>query len=54
MGAILCSLPVKKAFVAQLVEQLTLNQLVDGSNPPEGTMISAAFAFVNAAFFVSH
>ena len=25
------------AFVAQSVEQLTLNQLVDGSNPPEGT-----------------
>ena len=27
----------KQAFVAQSVEQLTLNQLVDGSNPPEGT-----------------
>ena len=26
------------AFVAQSVEQLTLNQLVDGSNPPEGTI----------------
>ena len=31
----------KEAFVAQSVEQLTLNQLVDGSNPPEGTNNSA-------------
>ena len=30
----------KDAFVAQSVEQLTLNQLVDGSNPPEGTIQS--------------
>ena len=30
----------KKASVAQSVEQLTLNQLVDGSNPPGGTKIA--------------
>ena len=39
------------AFVAQSVEQLTLNQLVDGSNPPEGTILSRA-GFSSAAFFV--
>ena len=27
------------ASVAQLVEQLTLNQLVVGSNPPRGTIL---------------
>lgn len=30
-------------FVAQLVEQLTLNQLVVGSSPTEPTSISASF-----------
>ena len=28
----------RDASVAQSVEQLTLNQLVDGSNPPGGTI----------------
>ncbi len=32
------ALPVMAASVAQLVEQLTLNQLVVGSNPPRGTI----------------
>ena len=36
----------KDAFVAQSVEQLTLNQLVDGSNPPEGTKPIFTIAFV--------
>ena len=31
----------KVAPVAQSVEQLTLNQLVDGSNPPGGTILNA-------------
>ena len=31
--------PVLVASVAQLVEQLTLNQLVVGSNPPRGTSL---------------
>lgn len=30
------------ASVAQSVEQLTLNQLVDGSNPPGGTILKPA------------
>ena len=34
---IVCLVFENDAFVAQSVEQLTLNQLVDGSNPPEGT-----------------
>ena len=33
---------LKKASVAQSVEQLTLNQLVDGSNPPGGTIFMNA------------
>ena len=32
--------PLLVASVAQLVEQLTLNQLVVGSNPPRGTNFS--------------
>ena len=33
------TLQTKVASVAQLVEQLTLNQLVVGSNPPRGTIL---------------
>lgn len=36
------SLVFKDAFVAQLVEQLTLNQLVRSSNLREGTIFSSS------------
>jgi hypothetical protein len=35
--------PLLVASVAQLVEQLTLNQLVVGSNPPRGTIFSRSW-----------
>jgi hypothetical protein len=41
-GIILIGVLKPYAFVAQSVEQLTLNQLVDGSNPPEGTILKAS------------
>ena len=41
-GIILIGVLKQYAFVAQSVEQLTLNQLVDGSNPPEGTSLTAS------------
>ena len=37
--------PGAVASVAQLVEQLTLNQLVVGSNPPRGTIFSQGTGF---------
>ena len=43
----------KEAFVAQSVEQLTLNQLVDGSNPPEGTTFFAVL-LASTAFLLTH
>ena len=43
---------LKKASVAQSVEQLTLNQLVDGSNPPGGTIfMNAKLRIRDSEFF---
>ncbi len=41
--------PLLVASVAQLVEQLTLNQLVVGSNPPRGTNLSTITVWVTIA-----
>jgi hypothetical protein len=41
------------ASVAQLVEQLTLNQLVQGSNPCRGTNFSAGFLMIVTAAAVT-
>ena len=41
-GLIFCPVAKLDAFVAQLVEQLTLNQLVRSSNLREGTIFSSS------------
>ena len=47
------NLKIKRGFVAQLVEQLTLNQLVEGSSPSKPSLLpkgSLYFIMANALY----
>ena len=54
LGSVVRLSPLSFRFgpLAQLVEQLTLNQLVRGSNPRRPTMISSTYPFSVRCFFI--